>query len=1104
MKRKVFLFMSVVTLFLFLAAISWSQEREPEGFLKAETFSGLKFRSIGPALMSGRISDIAIDPTNRSTWYVAVGSGGVWKTTNAGITWTPIFDNESSYSIGCVTLDPKNPLVVWVGTGENSSGRHVGYGDGIYKSEDGGRSWSNWGLKESEHIAKILIDPRDSSVIYVAAEGPLWNAGGERGLYKSVDGGCSWEAVLQISENTGVTDIAFDPGNPDIIYAAAYQRRRHVAAFIGGGPESGIYKSTDGGKTWQTINKGLPKVDMGKIGLAVSPQKPKVIYATVETYRGVDWDHNPGGFFRSTDGGKNWQKRSDYFPSKSATGPHYYQELFCDPHRFDVVYQMDAPLMLTEDGGKTWDRVPSDARHGDHHAMAFDPEDPNWLLLGTDGGLYESFDRGKNWRYFPMPITQFYKIALDYDAPFYNVIGGTQDNSTQHGPARTGRINGIFDTDWVITVGGDGYACAIDPEDPDTIYGESQVGNLVRYDRRTGERIDIQPQPEPDDPPERWNWDSPIIISPHSHTRLYFGSQRLWRSDDRGDYWTPLSPDLSRGEFRLRMEYMDRTWGPEAVFDQDAMSYYGNLTAISESPLVEGLIYCGTDDGLIQVTEDGGDTWRRVDSFGSVPEMSFVNEIKASLHDPDTVFAVFDNHKRGDLKPYIVKSTDRGRSWSSISGDLPDRDIVWSVVQDHIEPDLLFAGTEFGIFFTINGGENWIRLKGGLPTISFRDLEIQRRENDLVAGSFGRSFYILDDYTPLRYVSEQFLKKEAILFPAKKALMYIPMQPLGRSSKGTQGASFFVGENPPFGAIFTYYLREEIKTRQKIRQEKEKEQVKKGESVRYPDWEDLQFEDRELKPIILLTIRDESGAVIRRLTGPVTKGFHRVAWNLRYPTLTPTRIEEGDQPQRRRGAMEYMAAPGKFTVSLAKVVDGVVIPLGEAQTFEAERLGIVDLGDDERTEILEFQQKTAELQRAVMGANELINETLRRLKFILKSLQDAPGAPPELTDKAISIRAELLDRQEELVGDWTKQGRSEPISPSIMARVQTIVSGHWNTTTGPTKTHRQNYEIVGEEFSAFLDKLRRLVETDLKQLETEMEAIGAPWTPGRGVPIWKQ
>ncbi|MEM8960425.1 MAG: glycosyl hydrolase, partial [Acidobacteriota bacterium] len=734
-----------------------SEEEKDPPKMSAGTFSSFELRGIGPALMSGRVSDIAIDPRDQSTWYVGVGSGGVWKTTNAGTTWTPIFDAQSVYSIGEITLDPQRPDTVWVGSGENVGGRHVSFGDGIYRSRDGGQSWENLGLENSEHIGSIVVHPEDSNVVWVAAQGPLWSPGGDRGVFKTTDGGETWNKVLggetpDEESYTGANEVVIDPANPDVLYAALHHKFRDVAALINAGPESAIYKSVDGGENWRKLSNGLPGEDMGKIGLAVSPHNSDVVYATIELAA------REGGFYRSTDAGESWEKRNDYI--SGGTGPHYYQEIFADPHRFDRVYQMDARMRVTNDGGLNFEVLEGDFKHVDNHALGFDPDDPDYLLVGCDGGLYETFDNGDTWKYVAnLPVTQFYKVAVDVDAPFYNVYGGTQDNSTQGGPSRTSNIHGIRNSDWFLTLFGDGHQPATDPENPDIVYSEWQQGNMVRYDRKTGEIVYIQPQPGPGEPAERWNWDSPIIVSPHDPARIYFASQRLWRSDDRGDSWRPVSGDLSRGEDRLTRPMMGRVWSIDAAWDLWAMSYYGNITSISESPVVEGLLYAGTDDGLVQVSEDGGENWRQAGALPDVPEYAFVNDIKADLHDADTVYVALDHHKSGDYRPFLLKSADRGVTWTSIAGDpedggIPDKHLVWRLVQDHEKPELLFVGTEFGVFFSVEGGNSWIELNGGVPTIAWRDLAIQKRENDLVGATFGRGFYIFDDYTPLREVSE--------------------------------------------------------------------------------------------------------------------------------------------------------------------------------------------------------------------------------------------------------------------------------------------------------------------------------------------------------------
>ncbi len=534
------LIIMIIVSFLFNESLA----QKPDTTITSSSLSGIKMRSIGPAFMSGRIADIAIHPANNNIWYVAVGSGGVWKTVNSGTTWEPIFDDQPVYSIGCVTIDPNNPNIIWVGTGENVGGRHVGYGDGIYRSEDGGKSWKNMGLKESQHISKIIVHPTNSNIIMVAAQGPLWNKGGERGFYKSIDFGKTWKKTLGDDEWVGVTDIVVDPRSPELVYAATWQRHRNVASYMGGGPGTGIHRSYDGGESWEELKNGLPKSNMAKIGLAISPQKPDVVYAAIEL------DRRTGGIFRSDNRGASWKKMSETV--SGATGPHYYQELVASPHEFDKLYLVDVRVQVSEDGGKTFTRMKEQYKHSDNHSINFRLDDPNYLLVGTDGGIYETFDNTETWRFINnLPVTQFYKLAVDDTEPFYNIYGGTQDNSTQGGPSRTDNVHGIRNADWYLTLGGDGHQPATEPGNPDIIYSESQEGYLSRIDLKTGERVFIQPQPEEGEPFERFNWDAPILVSPHKPSTIFYASQRVWKSEDRGDSWTPISKDLTKNEERL-------------------------------------------------------------------------------------------------------------------------------------------------------------------------------------------------------------------------------------------------------------------------------------------------------------------------------------------------------------------------------------------------------------------------------------------------------------------------------------------------------------------------------------------------------------------------
>ncbi len=1059
--------------------------------MSAATFAGLELRNIGPAFNSGRVVDVAVDPADHARFFVAAASGGVWRTDNDGITWTPVFDHQGSYSIGCVTLDPRDPDVIWVGTGENNSQRSVSFGDGVYLSRDGGTSWTNTGLKASEHIGRIIVDPRDSDVVYVAAQGPLWNPGGDRGLYRTEDGGATWKKVLDISENTGVTEVLQDPRDPDVLLAASYQRRRHVWTLIDGGPESAIYKSTDGGDTWRKVSQGLPKVDLGRIGMVRSPADPAVIYAIIEAA------DDKGGVFRSADGGESWEKRSKYM----STSPQYYNELVADPHDVDRVYSLDTFMKVSEDGGATWKNVGEKHKHVDNHALWIDPDDTDHLIAGCDGGVYETYDRGANWEFKAnLPITQFYRVTVDTSKPFYYVYGGTQDNNTLGGPSRTLNESGISNEDWFVTVGGDGFETQVDPVNPDIVYSQYQHGGLVRYDRASGEAVDIQPQAAPGEEPLRWNWDSPLIVSPHSPSRLYFGAQRIFRSDDRGDTWTPISGDLTRKLDRDQLPVMGKIWSIDAVAKNASTSFYGNLVSLSESPVVEGLLYAGTDDGLVQITEDGGASWRTVEaeSIRGVPERAYVADLEASRTDGDTVYAAFDNHKMGDFTPYLYRSTDRGRTWTSIAGDLPARHIVYTVAEDGDNPKLLFAGTEFGVFFTVDGGTRWIELTGGMPTIAVRDIDIQREHDDLALATFGRGFYILDDYTPLRRASRELLQRDAILFAPRDALLYVQKQ----SRIGDRGASFYAAPNPPFGAVFTYHLAEGLKTREEKRMEAETTAIKEGRNPILPSHEELRAEAAEQEPAVILTVADGDGNVVRRVEGPRGKGFHRVAWDLRQPAMVPISLKpREDLPPWVTPPTGPLVAPGAYTVTLAKEVGGTVTPLAEPQTFHVVPLSLATMAATDRTAVLAFEDEVADLQRAVRGAVEVAANTRERLDYVDKAIVDTPGVDLDLLATARELRRRLEAIRTELVGDRALAERNIPVPPSILERVERIVESQWHTTQAPTQTARDGYRYAGEAFAAQLAALRQLVQTDLPALEHQLELGGAPWTPGR-LPDW--
>ena len=1050
----------------------------------AEAASGLKMRSIGPALMGGRIADIAIHPDKGSTWFVAVGSGGVWKTTNAGVTFIPVFDNEGSYSIGDVTIDPNNPDVVWVGTGENVSGRHVGWGDGVYKSTDAGKSWTNMGLKKSEHVGKILIDPRDSNVVYVAAEGPLWSAGGERGLYKTSNGGATWNLVLEVDENTGVTDIEFNPANPDVIYAAAYERRRHIWGLMAGGPNGGIYKSTDAGANWKKKESGLPGGDVGKIGLAVTPADPGLVYATIEA------DEENKGFYRSIDQGESWTKKNSYV--SGGTGPHYYMEIEASPQTAELVYQMDVFMHVTRDGGANFDYLGTGReKHSDNHALWIDPQDDLHLLAGTDAGLYESFDQGATWRHFPnLPISQFYKVAVDNASPFYNVMVGAQDLGTLLGPSRTMITEGVRNQDWYVPLGADGYGVAFDPSDNNISYMEYQQGYMFRHHRDSNELVHIQPQPAPGDAPERWNWDTPILISPHDPSRIYVGSQRVWRSDNRGDSWQAVSGGLTTNQNRYELPYRGRVWSVDDLHDNDAMSKYATITAISESPVSEGVIYTGSDDGLIHVTVDGGSSWKQVKALPELPERVFINDIEASLFSADTVFTIADAHKLGDFSPYVFVSDNRGRSWRSISGDLPDGVIVWAIQQDHENENLLFLGAENGAYFSVNGGGNWHKI-AGTPTIAFRDIKIQRRDNDLVGATFGRGVYILDDYSAFRTMATDGFGRSAGLFPARDAWWYIPSAPSQAVGMPTLGSDSFATPNPEFGASFTYYLNESFETGKLDRKKQETAIREEGGDIPFPGWDRLNTEFLETEPRVMVLVSDSQNNPVRWIEASAKKGTHRVSWDLRLPAPDAVDLSTpAFQPPWAVPGKGPLAAPGKYYAELFVFSGERMKPLGEAQGFNVKPVREA-LNGSNYADIAAYQQKSSAFLREVEHAGEELKRTQDLLRHMQAAAVSAPQAVPSLFARLDAFGVELKKLETRLSGDQVRGRLDESSLPSIAGRAYNAANNR-ETTQAATATQKADFEIAEKDFLVFAADLQALLAGQLVQLEADLAAAGAP------------
>jgi photosystem II stability/assembly factor-like uncharacterized protein len=1050
--------------------------------LKAEHLSGLKFRSIGPAFMSGRIADVAVHPHKPNTWHVGVGSGGVWKTENAGTTWATVFDGQASYSIGCITLDPQDPEVVWVGSGENVGGRHVGFGDGVYRSADGGRTWKNMGLKASEHISRIIVHPNDPGTVWVAAQGPLWSKGGERGVHKTIDGGKTWKRTLGDDAWVGATSLVMDPRDPKLLYAATWQRHRTVAGYMGGGPGSAIHRSTDGGETWTKLEGGLPGGNLGKIGLALSPQQPDVVYAAIEL------DRRTGAVYRSADRGASWTKMSDAVGG--GTGPHYYQELYASPHQFDRLYLMSNNSLTSDDGGKTFRYMNVDSRHVDDHVVVFRKDDPDYLLFGCDGGLYETFDRGTTWRHIGnLPVTQFYKVAVDDDLPFYNVYGGTQDNNTQGGPSRTDNEHGIRNSDWSAVIGGDGHQPATEPGNPDIVYGQWQQGNLMRHDRRTGENVYIRPQAAPGEPWERSNWDAPIVVSPHDPATIYFGTYRVWRSNDRGDSWTALSGDLTSGTERSRTKFFGTTQGFDNPWDLYAMSEYATITSLAVSPVQKELIYAGTDDGAIQVTENEGGSWRRVplSALPGLPATAFVNDIKADLFVAGTVYAAFDDHKNGVYKPFLYRSTDKGRTWTNISGDLPQRTLVWRVVQDDVKPDLLFAGTEFGVYFTTDGGKHWLQLKGGLPNIPVRDLAIQRREHDLVAATFGRGFYILDDYRALRTLSDSMRTAEATLFAPRTALWYNQRSPLGGGRAGSMGDNYFTAPNPPFGAELTYHLKEPYKSLKDQRKEREGERVKAKQPLTIPAWDSLETELRAMDPKVWLVITDTKGDVVRRVAASNAKGFQRVVWDLKADARTP--VTPGNVDGSPTGSF---VAPGTYGAQLFKQVDGVLSAISARVDVRVEPLMKGALPGAAPEAVAGYAREQEELYARTERMEQRFGAVQERSRLMLAAYARAPRTNEALQRELLALRENIQAIDIELNGTKARsQVLEDRTTPGLRDFLGNAAAGASSLTYGPTATHRAS-RAHAEKLLIDLERQVDEAYTKADALAPRLEALGAP------------
>ena len=1083
--KKTILSLVVLILFVtsgFVSAQKNNLKPEPDS-LKKISLAGLQFRSIGPAITGGRVRHIKVNPQNKSEYYIASGSGSLWKTVNRGITFTPAFENQNTYAIGAVEIDPTNPNVLWVGTGENSNHNNSGYGDGIYKSEDGGKSWNNMGLKTSEHIGGIAIDPNNANIVYVAAMGSLRKEGGDRGIFKTIDGGKTWQNVLKISQYTGCYEVHMDPRNSNLLYAVAHQRMRKLFTGVSGGPESGIYKSTDAGATWDKLKNGLPSGEVGRTGMAISPVNPDVLYAIIDAKK-------EAGFYKSVDRGASWTKQSSYVSAYT----FYFQKIFCDVKDVDRVYSMDVFIHVTKDGGKTWANLGEKNKHVDNHGFWIDPDDNKHLISGCDGGVYETYDQGANWAFRNnIPITEIYKITTDDALPFYNVYIGTQDNNSLGGPSRTINSGGITNQDWIFTLGGDGFQSQVDWKDPNTIYAESQNGGLVRFDKKSGEKLYIRPY-DFADTSYRFDWDAPLLISRHDHKRLYFGGNKLFRSDDQGSTWNVISGDLTRGYPADFQKLMGKSWSMDEMVSKSSMA---QIVTIAESPLDENILFVGSGDGLIHYTNDGGKTWMKASSVDGLPQYARVHQIIASNFNKLVAYAACHNFHDGDYRPYLYKTEDGGKTWKSIKANLPEMGSTYTIAEDHVDENLLFTGTQFGLFFSNNGGKEWIQLKNGLPTIQVMNLNIQQRENDLVVATYGRGIYILDNYSPLRYLSKETLAKDALIFPVKDAQMFIPATPFGYEGIGSMGASFFATPNPEVGAVINYFIKDEVKSLKDKRRELEKERQKKGEDVAFPSYEELKKESEEPEAFLLFTISDEQGNIVRKLKTGIKKGLNKLVWDFRYDTFSPISTVPFDNSipwnEPEKG---YMAAPGKYKVSLSKFEDGVFTELCPPQEFTCVPLNLNALSANDKSALDSFNKKVAELTRVITGADAYRNELVNKITYFKKAVFEAPKVPSDTYNKILAVALKLDELNKKFTGDNLRSKYEGGTPTALRERVELITSSLWSTTSAPTTTFIKSYEVAANSFGEIL-KLLTATGAEVEAIEKILKENGAPYTPGR-------
>jgi len=1015
--------------------------------LTTETIKSLKLRSVGPARMSGRVVDLAVVEKDQATFYVATATGGVWKTTNNGITLHPVFENEATHSVGAIAVNQKFPKYVWVGTGERANRQSSSWGDGVYLSKDGGKTWKNIGLKDSHHIGRIVLDPNDSLTAYVAAMGHLWGPNEERGLYKTSDGGKTWNRLLYIDENTGVVDVAMDPSDASIMYCATYQRRRTPFGFDGDGPGSALYKSTDGGRNWNKITKDLPEGEYGRIGISIYRKNPSIVYVCIEQgfqyNASTAYTRSKAGIYRSEDKGESWTFMSNWNPR-----PMYASQILVDPGDDKRIY-MENTFSYSDDGGKTFTRA-RQSLHGDDRILWVDPNDSRHVIKGDDGGLGISYDRAKTWLYITdLPVSQFYHVRVDMKKPYW-IYGGLQDNGSWYGPNETYRREGILNEDWLRSGGGDGFLSIPHPTDPDVMYGESQYLGLFRMNTKTREVKSIRPgdpkghisdrrnwdawgpgipEPELGNAMAPANWDGPFTISDHDPNTLYAGTNILWKSIDRGDTWTALG-DLTTKVNRRELAIMGERADSLTASLDDGIPYYPTLSAIEESPMKAGLLYVGTDDGNLQVSHDDGKTWVNVSStLPGLPKSSWINGIEASKFNEGTVYAAITNYRNDDYSNYVYKSTDYGKTWTSINGDLPKDRVTRMIREDLKNPTLLYLATELGFYISINGGQNWIQLKNNMPTVAFNDMVIHPRDNDLILGTHGRGVWILDNLNALQELSAETLQHEAQLFSIP------PAERINYSREGAHtGNMIFEGENPPMGAIIDYYLKDPVKR------------------------SDASVE-----------ILSSDGKVIRKLRADTLMGINRIVWDLNGENL-PSRKRNPNDTTRRNQEFSFFS----FGPSGAPVMPGIYTARLKVRgktyekSFEVKDDPRLSVSPQVRKEWYDNLQDIVSLYGNVMkevNTVQPVQWAINKLKADKKKVDEKLG---DETKETIDLYDELLSRVNGLlreVSDWTG-----PMTSDQASQVK-----YYREMLGKLEPKKQNLiENVVPKLNKMLDKKNQI------------------------------